>query len=186
MEDPQVRRPEEEKRTEEEGGGEDDDEDRRRREEEIERLLLAQEQAEHNTAEDDEGNPLREFEAQGGDRNGEEDPLDVLLQQQLQYAQPRRISYVRTSFSAAVAVIYYALRTRQQWYLALVYLSSSKWAYIVLGNALVAFCISIFQFPRSDFSGNRSKQMHFRVAWLVKRGEMPINIGGDVIEAGRG
>jgi E3 ubiquitin-protein ligase synoviolin len=54
-------------------------------------------------------------------------------------------SYVQVSFYAAAALIYYALRSRQQWYLALVYLSSSKWAYIVLGNALVASLVWTFQ-----------------------------------------
>ena len=48
-------------------------------------------------------------------------------------------------FGAAIALLYYALRTRQQWYLAIVYLSSSKWAYIILGNALVALLISLFR-----------------------------------------
>jgi E3 ubiquitin-protein ligase synoviolin len=54
-------------------------------------------------------------------------------------------TYVQLSFFAAAALIYYALRSRQQWYLALVFLSSSKWAYVVLGNALVASLIWIFQ-----------------------------------------
>jgi hypothetical protein len=54
------------------------------------------------------------------------------------------LSYVQVSFLAAFGMIWYALRTRQQFYLAVVYLSSSKWAYIVFGNAIVAFCISIF------------------------------------------
>lgn len=54
-------------------------------------------------------------------------------------------SYVQLSLFAAGALIYYAFRSRQQWYLALVYLTSSKWAYVVLGNALVASLIWIFQ-----------------------------------------
>ncbi|KAL3907418.1 MAG: hypothetical protein SGILL_008884 [Bacillariaceae sp.] len=55
------------------------------------------------------------------------------------------ISYVNASFLAAFALVFYAFRTRQQWYLALVFLSSSKWAYIVLGNALIASLIWMFQ-----------------------------------------
>lgn len=56
-----------------------------------------------------------------------------------------RFSYVQVSFFAALALIYYAYRSRQQWYLALVFLSSSKWAYIIMGNALIATLIAFFQ-----------------------------------------
>ena len=61
-------------------------------------------------------------------------------------AKSPKISYIQASFGAAAALIWYALRTRHQWYLALVFLGSSKWAYIVLGNALIALYISIFRF----------------------------------------
>mmetsp|Transcript_20175 Transcript_20175/g.41886 ORF Transcript_20175/g.41886 Transcript_20175/m.41886 type:complete len:705 (-) Transcript_20175:198-2312(-) len=47
-------------------------------------------------------------------------------------------TYVRVSFLAAVFLVYYAFRSRQQWYLALVFLSSSKYAYVIMGNAFVA------------------------------------------------
>ena len=54
-------------------------------------------------------------------------------------------TYVRVSFWAAILLLYYAFRSRQQWYLALVFLSSSKYAYVILGNALVASLIWFFQ-----------------------------------------
>ena len=62
-----------------------------------------------------------------------------------------RISYIKTSFGAALAMIWYAMRTRQQFYLACVYLQSSKWAYVVFGNCLVAFSISLFNFMTRFF-----------------------------------
>lgn len=67
-----------------------------------------------------------------------------------------KLSYISTSFIVAFGLIFYALRSRQQWYLALVFLTSSKWAYIILGNALVAFLIWIFQlFTRIFMNGLR-------------------------------
>jgi E3 ubiquitin-protein ligase synoviolin len=62
-----------------------------------------------------------------------------------QHSKGKSISYVKASFLAAFALVYYAFRSRQQWYLALVFLSSSKWAYIILGNALIAFLVGLFQ-----------------------------------------
>jgi E3 ubiquitin-protein ligase synoviolin len=56
----------------------------------------------------------------------------------------RSLSYTQSSFLAAAAAIFYALRTRQQWYLALVYLSSSKWAFLILGNAMIALHVKLF------------------------------------------
>ncbi len=49
--------------------------------------------------------------------------------------------YVKVSLWAAVALVYYALRSRQQWYLALVFLSSSKYSFVILGNAFVALLV---------------------------------------------
>lgn len=66
------------------------------------------------------------------------------------YSRPK-IPYVPASFCAALGLVFYALRTRQQWYLALLYLTSSKWAYLVLGNALIAACIWIFRFFTKNF-----------------------------------
>jgi hypothetical protein len=65
--------------------------------------------------------------------------------------QPRHLSYIQTSFGAALALVYYAYRSRQQWYLAIIFLTSSKWAYIVMGNALIASLISLFRVFTSFF-----------------------------------
>jgi hypothetical protein len=53
-------------------------------------------------------------------------------------------TYRPMSFLACFALLYYAFRTRRQYYLAMVYLSSSKWAYVVMGNAILALAVSIF------------------------------------------
>ncbi|KAL7567852.1 hypothetical protein ACA910_000593 [Epithemia clementina (nom. ined.)] len=63
----------------------------------------------------------------------------------------QKLSYTHSSFLAALVTILYALRTRGQWYLALVYLSSSKWAFCVLGNALVALAVQIFTYTTGFF-----------------------------------
>lgn len=57
---------------------------------------------------------------------------------------PRRLSYVQMSFLTAAASLYYAFRSRQQWYLTLVYLGSSKWACVVFGNACIALAVTLF------------------------------------------
>eukprot|EP00536_Pseudo-nitzschia_multiseries_P017350 jgi/Psemu1/321162/estExt_fgenesh1_pm.C_15120001 len=66
---------------------------------------------------------------------------------------PRKnpFTYVRLSFWSAVALVYYAYRSRQQWYLALVFLSSSKYAYVIMGNAFVAFLIWLFRITTNFF-----------------------------------
>jgi E3 ubiquitin-protein ligase synoviolin len=135
---------------------EDEEQRRRRAEEAMEQMLLAQEAAEarelEEDGEDDMMIPNEGFEDEPiafpeDQHEHADDPFQPLMldpnQQQYQRKAP---SYIQTSFAAAFGLIYYALRTRQQWYLALVYLSSSKWAYIVLGNALVASLIALFQF----------------------------------------
>ena len=112
----------------------DEDAARRQREEEMERLLLAQEHEEqHEEHQEDPVNEPQELPAAP------------------HYYNRPRIQYTQASFAAAVALVYYALRTRQQFYLAVVYLTSSKWAYIVVGNALIALCVSVFRFFTSTF-----------------------------------
>jgi len=54
------------------------------------------------------------------------------------------LRYTPLSIIAAVLLIHHTLRTRQQFYLALVYLQSSKLAYILLGNAIIALAVSTF------------------------------------------
>jgi E3 ubiquitin-protein ligase synoviolin len=53
-------------------------------------------------------------------------------------------SYRPMSFFACFVLFYYAFRTRRQYYLAMVYLSSSKYAYVIIGNAILALAVSIF------------------------------------------
>lgn len=133
------------------------DDEQRRAEAAMEEFLRAQEEEDHAAA-----------IAQAGDDQDDDDidphgvppnPPWMEREQQEQHQailqppqnKPYRLSYVSTSFLVAFAMFFYALRTRQQWYLALVYLSSSKWAYIVLGNALVATLISIFSLVTNAF-----------------------------------
>jgi len=54
------------------------------------------------------------------------------------------LRYTPLSIIAAILLIHHTLRTRQQFYLALVYLQSSKLAYILLGNAIIALAVSCF------------------------------------------
>ena len=61
------------------------------------------------------------------------------------------LRYTPLSIIAAVLLIHHTLRTRQQFYLALVYLQSSKLAYILLGNAIIALAVSTFTFMTKIF-----------------------------------
>jgi len=54
------------------------------------------------------------------------------------------LRYTPLSLLAAGLLLHHTLRTRQQFYLALVYLQSSKLAYILLGNAIIAMAVSTF------------------------------------------
>lgn len=87
------------------------------------------------------------------------DPNLVQLDHQQQptyssyFSSMYRWSYTQASLYAAVALLVYALRTRKQWYLALVYIRSSKAAYIVLANALVATCVGVFRTVTKFFLG---------------------------------
>lgn len=135
---------------------------RRRAEEAMEQMLLAQEEEEEKEEQEQEGeDPNLPIEGQledvaledDDDAAAQFDPLDEIQNEENRKAS---FSYVRWSFLAAVALVYYALRSHQQWYLTLVFLSSSKWAYVVLGNALVASLISTFQnFTRLFMGGLR-------------------------------
>lgn len=117
---------------------------RQRQEEELERLLLAQENQENNDDEPQEDD-LQQNLLQ--DAMMEQDEPQLVEH----HSARKRLAYTQTSFLAAALLLYYALRTRQQWYLAIVYLTSSKWAYIVLGNAIIAMCISTFRFFTKTF-----------------------------------
>jgi len=145
--------------------GESGEELQQRREEEaMERMLLAQEEEgeegigegglnngdgivnnnnveggrindDHNFAEDDghEDIPFLDNETMNNDVNFQN------------FEKKNPFTYVRVSFCSAIFLVYYAFRSRQQFYLALVFLSSSKWAYVILGNSLVASLIWSFQ-----------------------------------------
>ena len=81
------------------------------------------------------------------------------------------LSYRQGSFLAAAVLLFYAFRTRQQYYLAIVFLSSSKWAYVVLGNAFIALLICIFdQVTRLFLQGLRLQEaegLHDFFRWNV-------------------
>ena len=130
----------------------DDDAEQRRDDAEatMEAFLRAQEEAEDE--EEEEGDGI--LDGRGGDEfEADHPPANEGLHPPpwIQPQKPYRLSYVSTSFLVALAMVVYALRTRQQWYLALVYLSSSKWAYVVLGNALIATLVSIFSIITNIF-----------------------------------
>ena len=121
---------------------EDEDEERLRLEREMEERLLREEVLER----DEHHHHDHHFHRGEGDQMAQLPRLE-------ERSKPKRISYTQASFGAAAGVLWYALRTRQQWYLALVFMSSSKWAYIVLGNALIALCISLFRLFTKKFLG---------------------------------
>jgi E3 ubiquitin-protein ligase synoviolin len=54
------------------------------------------------------------------------------------------LTYRPLSFLSFFALIWYALRTRKQYYFAMIYISHSKWAYVVLGNTILALAVTIF------------------------------------------
>jgi E3 ubiquitin-protein ligase synoviolin len=149
-------------------GHDDEEEDeslRRLREQEalLEQMLLEQEVADqqhhHHHHHQQQEPPLQQDEAavavvQDNREHGLDGPLDMEPQHlpmaaaavpAPSFPRKRLLSYTQTSFLAAIILVIHALRTREQWYLALVYLSSSKWAYVILGNALIALCVSIFR-----------------------------------------
>jgi len=138
-----------------------DDEQHRRREEEIERWMLEQEAQEEENEEragegaeaaghlpEDDAEDAAAAPGEEGQRAAEEEPL--LLPPPPPPISPQHrpsfslLSYRPASLLAFVGLLYYALRTRRQYYLAAVYLSSSKWAYAVTGNAILALALIVF------------------------------------------
>jgi len=176
MADVAVDDPRQQRQNRRENPDEDDSEEMRRlrrrqreeEEEEVERMMRMMQ-----SDDDDEGNngaDERELLLGGGDDDDGGGPLVPPEDQQdgeddadappagiddRQHPPPaaagvatlgRRFTYVESSFYAAAGLLYYAFRTRQQWYLAMVFLSSSKLSLVVFGNALVA--LAIFAFDR--------------------------------------
>mmetsp|Transcript_448 Transcript_448/g.708 ORF Transcript_448/g.708 Transcript_448/m.708 type:complete len:627 (+) Transcript_448:196-2076(+) len=125
----------------------ENDEAARRAEEEMERMLLAQE-----AAADEEDDAAA---AEAEEEHLLMAPEDEFQQQRnASINKPKfKLSYTTVSFSAAAILLWYALRTRSQWYLALVFLGSSKYAYLILGNAIICTCILTFRCLTTFFLG---------------------------------
>lgn len=66
-----------------------------------------------------------------------------VVRQLLRILRPS-LRYTPLSLAAATLLLLRTLRTRQQFYLALAYLQSSKLAYILLGNTVIALAVSAF------------------------------------------
>ncbi|KAL7542060.1 hypothetical protein ACHAXR_011493 [Thalassiosira sp. AJA248-18] len=83
--------------------------------------------------------------------NNNNQPIPAFLRNQpyiirklFSFLSPSTLRYTPISILAAGLLLHHTLRTRQQFYLALVYLQSSKLAYILLGNAIIACAVSTF------------------------------------------
>ena len=66
-----------------------------------------------------------------------------LTRQLLKFLRPL-CRYTPLSILAALLLLHHTLRTRQQFYLAVVYVQSSKLSYIIFGNAIIALAVSTF------------------------------------------
>jgi len=151
----------------------DADDMQRLAEEQMEEMLMAQEEDQEEEEEDDmllneDDNVELEEDYDNDDENSilqdgdlvdenhgmfifDEDEDDFVDEERHNHHIPFRdeehkkaFPYVKVSLWAALLLVYYALRTRQQWYLALVFLSSSKYAFVILGNAFVALLVWAF------------------------------------------
>ena len=124
---------------------------------EMERLMALQEQEEeqeevtHHADEDIQDEDQVQFHNEG-DNEQPVDPNDV---EGHGFRTPSRslikMHYTTVSFIAAAVHIIYVLRTRKQVYLALLYLTSSKLSYILLGNGVMASFYRFFQFMIRKF-----------------------------------
>lgn len=137
----------------------DAEERQRRAEEAMEQMLLEQEDEENDDKGPDHGDALRDDlpeendddEVIDDDLPGFDDDEESFVFHEDSVEKKSPFTYVRISFWSAVFLIYYAFRSRQQWYLALVFLSSSKYAYVVLGNAFVAALVWVFRVTTDFF-----------------------------------
>lgn len=119
----------------------------------------------HAHTNNDSNNPVAMAFQQNGNNNNivvadaaDHLPINILPPQQQHRQQQRRYSilctlfsflrpslrYIPLSFLSAFLLLHHTLRTRQQFYLAMTYLSTSKLSYIILGNAIIAFYVKIF------------------------------------------
>jgi len=111
------------------------------------------------------------------------------------YYMPRasffRLGYTEISLYSALIVLWYTLRTRREFYPAVLYLSSSKLSYIIFGNALAALALSIFQLVCRIFLGGlrsaereairdgmRWSMTETCLALTMFREEVSLNMGG--------
>jgi hypothetical protein len=54
------------------------------------------------------------------------------------------LRYVPLSMLAAIVLLHHTFRTRQQFYIVMTYLQTSKLSYVILGNAIIAFSVGLF------------------------------------------
>ncbi|GKY91364.1 hypothetical protein MPSEU_000108600 [Mayamaea pseudoterrestris] len=125
--------------------------EREAEEEAEERRRLLEQGGDQEQQQPDHDNPLHGQQGDGNEAINHDAAVDGAANNHninaiLETAKRNRFwNYCTTSLILASAMIYYALRTRQaQWYLALVYLSSSKWALLIIGNAFVALAVKLF------------------------------------------
>ena len=120
---------------------------------EMERLMALQEQEHEEHL--DEDTIQDEDQDQFRNNDDEEDPMDPNDIENRGFRVPSKslikMHYTTVSFVAAVVHIIYVLRTRKQVYLALLYLTSSKLSYVLLGNAVLASFYRLFQFTIHTF-----------------------------------
>ncbi len=110
----------------------------------MERMMaLQEEQDENEQLDNDEEHNLFD------DAEELYDDDDAEMDEEIHFRMPSRsfikLHYSSVSFVAAIVHIIYVLRTREQVYLSLLYLTSSKLSYILLGNAILATFVKIFQ-----------------------------------------
>lgn len=123
---------------------------------EMERLMALQEQEEeeHLNLQEDE-DTQDENQAHFQNEEDAEQPMDLNEIQNHGFRTPAKslikMHYTTVSFIAAAVHIIYVLRTRKQVYLALLYLTSSKLSYILLGNGVLASFYRLFQFTIRKF-----------------------------------
>ena len=61
------------------------------------------------------------------------------------------LRYVPLSMLAALALLHHTFRTRQQFYIVMTYLQTSKLSYVILGNAIIATTVGLFSTITSVF-----------------------------------
>jgi E3 ubiquitin-protein ligase synoviolin len=61
------------------------------------------------------------------------------------------LRYVPLSMLAALALLHHTFRTRQQFYIVMTYLQTSKLSYVILGNAIIATTVGFFSTITSLF-----------------------------------